>query len=153
MGTHPIFESDFDCLTDIRMSMDEATNNMQLVPREFFEALKTGILDKIQNCPVSSKVVPNASDVTDMYRDQSWYYQYWIWRLQNALEAEKNKVKALQEENSSLKKQLGLKPPSTEAVSSKEESTTDSQKLLIESSESELAKKPNELINILIKLF
>jgi len=35
MGTHPIFESDFDCLTDFKIMCEEGEDD------EFFDALDT----------------------------------------------------------------------------------------------------------------
>merc|ERR1712127_214170 len=43
MGTHPIFESDFDCLTDFRKSMSRAVGVSRVLSRRFltYETTKT----------------------------------------------------------------------------------------------------------------
>merc|ERR1712021_27380 len=56
MGTHPIFESDFDCLTEIKNMAEEGWDDQGYIPRPYvaFE----GLLEEAQRQTLPQFVVP-----------------------------------------------------------------------------------------------
>merc|ERR1711892_1532385 len=64
MGTHPIFESDFDCLTDNMTVFDDAVNGYAELSKEFKgkspNLEKCGsVLEKLKICLVKLSFLPN----------------------------------------------------------------------------------------------